>query len=58
MIGNQKNIQNLLFNYEHTARTVIKTVKNAAITKKRNRYADNRKKDGVREILYGQYYYE
>ena len=38
MIGNQKNIQNLLFNYEHTTRTIIKTVKNAAITEKRNRY--------------------
>ena len=44
MIGNQKNIQNLEFDYECTTRTIIKTVKDAAITKKRNRYANNRKK--------------
>ena len=35
MIGNLKNIQNLHFNYEHTTRTIIKTVESTAITKKR-----------------------
>ena len=53
MIGNLKNILNLLFNYEHTTRTIIKTVKGTATTEKRNRYADNRKENGIRKILYG-----
>ncbi len=53
MIGSHKNIQNLHFNYERTTRTIIKTVKNAATTKKRNRYADYRKEDGIRKVLYG-----
>ena len=58
MTTNQKNIKNLDFNNEHTTRTIIKTAKSIAATEKRNRYADNRKEDGARKILYGQYYYE
>ena len=51
MIGNLKNIQNLLCNYETTTRTTIKTVKGTAATEKGNRYADNRKEDGIRKVL-------
>ena len=53
MTGNHKNIQNLYFNYERTTRTIIKTVKSTAITKKGNRYANNRKENGIRKVLYG-----
>ena len=53
MTTNQKNIKNLDFNYERTTRTTIKTAKSIAATEKRNRYADNRKKDGTRKVLYG-----
>ena len=37
--------------YEHTTRTIIKTAKSIATTEKRNRYADNRKEDGIRKVL-------
>ena len=37
--------------YEYATRTTIKTVKSTAITEKRNRYADNGKKDGIRKVL-------
>ena len=53
MITNQRNIQNLDFNYERTTRTTVKTAKSIAATEKRNRYADNRKEDGIRKVLYG-----
>ena len=44
--------------YEHATRTITKTVKNTAITEKRNRYTNYLKEDGIRKVLYGQYYYE
>ena len=53
-----KEYTELDFNNERTTRTTIKTVKSIAATEKRNRYANNRKEDGIRKVLYGQYYYE
>ena len=58
MIGNQKNIQNFYFNYEHTTRTTIKATKNTATTKIGNRNADNRKVIGIRIVLFRRNYYE
>ena len=44
--------------YEHATRTTTKATKSIAATEKRNRYADNRKEDGIRKVLSGKYYYE